>query len=60
MLFMPFSFPEAPVNGLFDIILDPETKSPALKACKVKVEKGTSARGQDRPRERLAGKEGRL
>jgi predicted molibdopterin-dependent oxidoreductase YjgC len=54
MLFMPFSFPEAPVNGLFDIILDPETKSPSLKACKVRVEKSGAAGGQDKPREHLA------
>jgi predicted molibdopterin-dependent oxidoreductase YjgC len=39
MLFMPVSFPEAPVNGLFDIALDTVTKTPALKSCYVKVEK---------------------
>jgi len=39
MLFMPASFPEAPVNGLFDIALDTEAKTPALKSCYVKVEK---------------------
>jgi formate dehydrogenase alpha subunit len=39
MLFMPVSFPEAPVNGLFDIALDTEVKTPALKSCYVKVEK---------------------
>lgn len=39
MLFMPVSFPEAPVNGLFDIALDTEAKTPALKSCYVKVEK---------------------
>jgi formate dehydrogenase alpha subunit len=39
MLFMPISFPEAPVNQLFDIILNPETKSPSVKTCNVKVEK---------------------
>jgi len=38
-LFMPVSFPETPVNALFDIVLDPETKSPSLKACRVKIEK---------------------
>lgn len=38
-LFMPISFPETPVNGLFDIVLDPETKAPSLKACKVRIEK---------------------
>ena len=39
MLFMPVSFPEAPVNGLFDIALDTEAKIPALKSCYVKVAK---------------------
>jgi predicted molibdopterin-dependent oxidoreductase YjgC len=39
MLFMPISFPEAPVNELFDIVLNPETKAPSLKACSVKINK---------------------
>jgi formate dehydrogenase alpha subunit len=39
MLFMPVSFPQAPVNELFDIVLSPETKAPSLKACSVKIEK---------------------
>jgi formate dehydrogenase major subunit len=39
MLFMPIAFPEAPVNRLFDIVLDSETKAPALKACSVKIDK---------------------
>jgi hypothetical protein len=39
MLFMPVSFPEAPVNELFDIVLNSETKAPSLKACSVKIEK---------------------
>jgi len=39
MLFMPVSFPETPVNELFDIVLNPETKAPSLKACNVKIEK---------------------
>jgi formate dehydrogenase alpha subunit len=39
MLFMPVSFPETPVNKLFDISLNPETKAPSLKACSVKIEK---------------------
>jgi formate dehydrogenase (NADP+) alpha subunit len=38
-LFMPVSFPETPVNELFDIVLNPETKAPSLKACSVKIEK---------------------
>ncbi len=39
MLFMPISFPKSPVGELFDIILDPTTKSPFIKACKVRIEK---------------------
>jgi predicted molibdopterin-dependent oxidoreductase YjgC len=39
MLFMPVSYPETPVNGLFDIVLNPETKAPSLKACSVKIER---------------------
>jgi len=39
MLFMPVSFPDTPVNELFDIVLNPETKAPSLKACSVKIEK---------------------
>ena len=38
-LFMPISFPEAPANGLFSVILDPETKTPSLKACNVRIER---------------------
>jgi formate dehydrogenase alpha subunit len=38
-LFMPISFPDTPVNGLFGITLDPQSKSPSLKACKVKLER---------------------
>jgi predicted molibdopterin-dependent oxidoreductase YjgC len=39
MLFMPISFPETPVNGLFDITLDLEAKTPSLKACNVRIER---------------------
>jgi formate dehydrogenase alpha subunit len=39
MLFMPVSFSETPVNELFDMVLNPETKAPSLKACSVKIEK---------------------
>ena len=39
MLFMPISFPETLVNALFDFILDPRAKSPAMKSCQVKLEK---------------------
>lgn len=39
MLFMPISFPETPVNGLFGFTLDPEAKTPSLKACRVRIER---------------------
>jgi len=39
MLFMPVSFPECPVNELFDITLDPRAKTPSLKACAVRLER---------------------
>jgi predicted molibdopterin-dependent oxidoreductase YjgC len=39
MLFMPIAFPESPVGELFDVSLDPQARSPALKACKVRLEK---------------------
>jgi len=39
MLFMPMSFPESPVNELFSITLDARAKTPALKACAVKLER---------------------
>jgi formate dehydrogenase alpha subunit len=39
MVFMPLTFPDTPVNALFDIVLDPETKAPSVKACSVKIEK---------------------
>ncbi|MFH1087119.1 MAG: hypothetical protein V1737_00860, partial [Chloroflexota bacterium] len=37
VLFMPASFPESPLNQLFDVVLDPKSRSPRLKACRVKV-----------------------
>ena len=39
MVFMPMSFSDNPVNGLFDLVLDPRSKIPALKMCMVKLEK---------------------
>jgi hypothetical protein len=36
---MPLSFPDTPVNALLDIVLDPETKAPSVKACSVKIER---------------------
>jgi anaerobic selenocysteine-containing dehydrogenase len=38
-LFMPISFPEVPVNKLFDIVLDPQSKTPAIKSCSVRIER---------------------
>jgi len=38
-LFMPISFSETPVNGLFSIALDLEAKIPSLKACSVSIER---------------------
>jgi len=39
VLFMPLSFPESPVNELFDISLDPRAKTPSFKACAVRLER---------------------
>ena len=39
MLFMPVSFAESPVNALFDIALDPRSKTPSVKACAVRLER---------------------
>ena len=39
MLFMPMSFPESPANELFDIVLDPQAKTPSLKRCAVRLER---------------------
>jgi len=39
VIFMPNSFPSTPVNQLFDIVLDPQAKTPALKTCAVKLER---------------------
>ena len=39
IVFMPISFPESPVNGLFSIVLDPGAKTPSIKACNVKIER---------------------
>ena len=38
-VFMPAVFPEGQENGLFDIVLDPRTKAPALKTCQVRLER---------------------
>jgi formate dehydrogenase alpha subunit len=39
LLFMPISFPDSPVNELFDIKLDPRSKAPSLKSCPVRLER---------------------
>jgi anaerobic selenocysteine-containing dehydrogenase len=38
-VFMPASWPEAPVFGLFDFITDNRTKALATKSCSVKLER---------------------
>jgi predicted molibdopterin-dependent oxidoreductase YjgC len=39
VVFMPVCFPSTGINQLFDIALDPQAKTPALKACAVKLER---------------------
>jgi formate dehydrogenase (NADP+) alpha subunit len=39
MLFTPVSFPDTPINELFDIVLSSEAKVPSLKACRARIEK---------------------
>jgi formate dehydrogenase alpha subunit len=39
LLFMPISFPESPVSGLFEIKLDPRSRAPSLKSCPVRLER---------------------
>ena len=39
MVFMPISFPDTPVNSLFGFVLSSRAKSPAMKSCRVKLEK---------------------
>jgi predicted molibdopterin-dependent oxidoreductase YjgC len=39
MLFMPMAFGESPVHELFETVLDPRAKTPALKSCAVKLER---------------------
>ncbi|HIE17905.1 MAG TPA: formate dehydrogenase subunit alpha, partial [Dehalococcoidia bacterium] len=39
VVFMPVSFPESPASCLFDVVLDPRTKVPALKTCSVRLER---------------------
>ncbi|OGO58656.1 MAG: formate dehydrogenase subunit alpha [Chloroflexi bacterium RBG_19FT_COMBO_47_15] len=39
ILFIPSTFPEIPVNELFEITLDLQSKTPTSKACHVKIER---------------------
>ncbi|MBM4433297.1 MAG: formate dehydrogenase subunit alpha, partial [Chloroflexi bacterium] len=39
ILFMPASFADSPVNELFDIAIDSQTKAPPLKVCAVRLER---------------------
>jgi formate dehydrogenase alpha subunit len=39
VLFMPISFPNSPVYGLFDTTLDHQAKAPAMKSCAVRLER---------------------
>jgi formate dehydrogenase alpha subunit len=41
LLFMSISFPDSPVHELFDTILDPQARAPALKSCAVRLERTT-------------------
>jgi formate dehydrogenase (NADP+) alpha subunit len=39
MLFVPIAFPESPANALFNINLDPQSKTPGMKVCHVRLER---------------------
>jgi len=39
ILFLPCSFPQIPANQLFDINMDPQSKTPAFKCCRVRVKR---------------------
>ena len=39
LLFMPISFPGSPVYELFNTVLDPQARAPALKSCAVRLER---------------------
>jgi len=39
MLFMPMSPSSSPAADLFSIALDPQSKTPSLKACAVRLER---------------------
>lgn len=37
ILFLPSSYPDIPANALFDVTLDPQSKAPAFKSCRVAI-----------------------
>lgn len=39
IVFMPISFPSSSTTALFDLVLEPQSKTPALKTCAVKLER---------------------
>lgn len=39
IVFMPISFPSSSATALFDLVLEPQSKTPALKTCAVKLER---------------------
>ncbi len=39
VLFIPSTFPEIPINTLFEISLDPQSKTPTSKECHVRIER---------------------
>lgn len=39
IVFMPISFPSSSATALFDLVLEPQSKTPALKTCVVKLER---------------------
>jgi len=39
LLYMPMSYPNTPVYGLFPAVLDRQVKTPALKSCAVRLER---------------------
>jgi formate dehydrogenase major subunit/formate dehydrogenase alpha subunit len=45
LLYMAESFPQSPVHELFGTIIDPQSKTPALKSCAVRLER-TATDGQ--------------
>ena len=42
LLYMAESFPQSPVHELFGTVIDPQSKTPALKSCAVRLERITT------------------